>query len=339
MNRSSALMRTLLLGISSLGVLAMLTASLSCQRVYSGPQESISVAWSPFEQEALLWVAEDQQLFKANGLNVTFRKYDSGSGSLEGLIKGEADVTVGFAEFPMVRKAFQKTDVSVIGTVANVENQYLVGRKDQGIQKVADLKGKRIGTTLGTIAEFYLGRLLELNGLNISDIIVVDLKNPAEWENSIADGTVDAILTAQPYADLASSRLGGNSFVWPAQAGQHFFGLVVSSNDWLARNPEAMRRFLKTLVQAEEYALKHPPEAKAITQKRLGVDASLIDAIWARDQFYVSLDRSLVAAMEDEARWMINNNLTTEKEVPFFNNFINGFPLEAVDPERVNYIR
>ena len=339
MNRFSALIRILLTGIASLGVLTMLTASLSCQKAFAGPVESITVAWSPFEPATLLWIAEDQNLFSVNGLNVSFHKYDSGSGSLEGMIKGEADVTVGVSEFPMVRKAFQKSDVCIIGTVAKVENQFLVGRKDRGIQIVADLKGKRIGTTLGTSAEFYLGRFLELNSVAVGDVNVVDLKTPAEWENSVADGTVDAILTAQPYADLASAHLGDNAVVWPAQGGQYLFGLIVSSNDWAAKNPEAIRRFLKSLVQADEYALKHPSEAKAIAQKKLGVNSSSIDAIWARDQFSVSLDQSLIVAMEDEARWMIKNSLIAEKEVPFFNDFINGNPLEAIDPESVNYVR
>ena len=339
MNRSSALTRTILAGLFSLGALTVLAGSLSCQKGYSGAVETISVAWSPFEPATLLWIADDQNLFSANGLNINFHKYDSGSGSLEGMIKGEADVTVGVSEFPMVRKAFQKSDVCIIGTIAKVENQFLVGRKDRGIQTVADLKGKRIGTTLGTSAEFYLGRFLGLNSLTMGDVTVVDLKTPAEWENSVADGTVDAILTAQPYAGLASVRLGDNAVVWPAQGGQYLFGLVVSSNVWAAKNPEAMRRFLKSLVQADEYALGHPSEAKAITQKRLGVDTSSIDAIWARDQFSVSLEQSLVVAMEDEARWMIKNNLTTEREVPFFNHFINASALEAIDPKRVNYVR
>ena len=98
---------------------------------------------------------------------------------------------------------------------------------------MADLKGKRVGTTLGTIAEFYLGTFLELNGLKLQDITVVDLKTPLEWENGVADGVVDAVVTAQPYADLASGHLGNNAVFWPVQGGQPVFGLVVSSEPWL----------------------------------------------------------------------------------------------------------
>ena len=74
-------------------------------------------------------------------------------------------------------------------------------------------------------------------------------------------------------------------------------------------------------------------------QKRLSADTALVESIWSRDQFTVSLDQSLVVAMEDEARWMIKNMLTAEKEVPFFNDYIYEDALKAIKPEAVNIIR
>jgi NitT/TauT family transport system substrate-binding protein len=43
--------------------------------------------------------------------------------------------------------------------------------------------------------------------------------------------------------------------------------------------------------------------------------------------------------MEDEARWMINNNLTTEKTVPDFLDYIYIDGLESIKPGSVNIIR
>ena len=55
---------------------------------------------------------------------------------------------------------------------------------------------------------------------------------------------------------------------------------------------------------------QHPKEAKSIVQKRLHLDAEHVDRNWQRNIFSLSLDQSLITAMEDEARWMIHNNLT-----------------------------
>ncbi|MBI4765083.1 MAG: NrtA/SsuA/CpmA family ABC transporter substrate-binding protein [Deltaproteobacteria bacterium] len=304
-----------------------------------GKVESITIGYSPFESTALLWIAQDQDFLKRNGLKVTLRKYDTGAGSLDGMLNRETDITVGTTEFPLVRWAFQKARICTIGSIDKSEFVYLVGRKDRGIEKFSDLKGKRVGTTLRTIAEFHLGRFLELHGMNMQDISLVDVKTPAEWVNAVVKGDIDAIATAQPYAGLAKGQLGANAVFWPAQSSQLQYGLITSTTEWITNHPEPVRRLLRSLVQAEAYAIRNPNEAKAIVQKALNLKASYMETVWSQNQFVVSLDQPLILAMEDEARWMIMNKLTSEKQVPDFLEYIYVDGLKAVKPEAVNIIR
>jgi len=316
-------------------ILALVFGSASCTE----RTESITVAYSPFESTALFWIAQDQNLFSQNGLSVTPRRYDTGVGSLDGTVNGEADIAVGANEFPLVGRALQKEKIRTIGSIAKSEFIYLVGRKDRGIEKVSDLKGKRVGTTFRTIAHFYLGRFLELNSMNIDDITLVEVKTPDEWVNAVVNGDIDAVVTAQPYANAAKDRLGANAVVWSAQSSQPLQTQVISTDEWITKHPELVNRFLKSLALAEEFAIRNPAEAKAIVQKRLNLDAVYMETVWSQNQFSLSLDQSLIAAMEDEARWMIENNLTTEKEVPDFLDYIYVNGLEAVKPNAVNIIR
>ncbi len=306
---------------------------------YTGKAESITIGYSPFEQTALLWIAQDQHFFEANGLNVTLRKYDSGAGSLDGMLNGEADITVGVTEFPTVGKVLRKERIRIIGSIAKTEQIYLVGRKDRGIENVSDLKGKRVGTTSRTIAHFYLGRFLELHGMNMKDITLVEVETPAEWVDAVVNGDIDAVATSQPYANSAKERLDANAVVWPAQGDQLLFGLIVSTDEWITGHPEQVSRLLKSLAQAEEYVIDNPAEAKVIIQKRLNLDAAYMETVWSQDQFSLSLDQSLILAMEDEARWMMSNNLTTEKNIPNFLDYIYEDGLKAIKPEAVNIIR
>ena len=312
--------------------------AFSCQGVSSGPMESITVAYSPFESTALFWVALDQQYFSRNGLKVTVQKYDSGAASLTGVLNGEADILVGLTEFPAVRAAFQKAPMAILGIADRGEFIYLIGRKDRNIDGVSDLKGKRVGVAFGTIAQFYLGRLVELNGLNLQDLTLVDLKTPEEWVNAVVDGDVDAVVNAQPDADTAKERLGDNAFFWPAQSGQFLNMLIVSTDGWVTDHPETVKKFLKSQLDAEDYLIRNPAAAKNIVQKSLNLDAGYMDTVWSQNQFSLSLDQSLIIAMEDEARWLIENNLTTEKSVPDFIDYIYTDALRAVKPHAVNII-
>ena len=301
--------------------------------------EPLTVAWSPFESLALFFVADDQGYFKDNGLDITLRKYDSGAGALNGMLAGEADLVVGTTEYPLVNKALQKASFKTIGVIARGETIYIVARKDRGIEKPTDLKGKRIGTTVGTIAEFHLGRYLELTGLSMRDITVVDLKTPEEWVNAVIRGEVDAVCTSQPYADSAKIGLGANAVAWSAQSSQPLYAQAMASNAFIASHPDLVERFIKALAQAEDYVASHPAGAKAIIQERLDLSAAYMDTAWAQNRYTLSLDESLIVAMEDEARWLIKNNLTTEKTLPNFLDFIYENALKQVKPDAVRIIR
>ena len=227
--------------IKALAVFAAVSSGFGCSGS-SERMDSIVIAYSPFESVALLSIAEDQHFFSRNGLNVTSRKYDTGVGALDGMLNGEAEIAVGTNEFPLVGKAFQKERIRTIGSIAKSDFIYLIGRKDRGIAKVSDLKGKRVGTTLRTIAQFYLGRFLELHGMNMQDITLVDLKTPSEWVNSIVNGDIDAVVTAQPYANSVKDRLGDNAAVWSAQSSQPLYTQVISTDEWITKHPELGRQ-------------------------------------------------------------------------------------------------
>jgi NitT/TauT family transport system substrate-binding protein len=282
-----------------------------------------------------LWVARDKRYFEENGLSVTLRKDDTGAASLSGVMNGEADIAVGMSEFPIVRTAFQKGMISIIGNADKGEFIYFVGRKDRGIERASDLKGKRVGTAVGTISEYFLGSFLELNGLTLNDIDLVDLNTPQEWVSAVVSGEIDAVVTAQPDAHTVLERLGVNGFSWSVQAGQFLHGLIVATDDWLDDHPELAEKFLESIAQAEQYAANNPEEAKAIVQKGLNLDAGYVNTVWRQNQFVLSLDQSLIAAMEDEARWMIGNDLTPERSVPNFLNFINADSIKRVKPGSV----
>ena len=71
-------------------------------------------------------------------------------------------------------------------------------------------------------------------------------------------------------------------------------------------------------------------------QKRLNFSDTYMATVWPDHEFTLSLDQSLLIAMNDEGRWMINNNLTRERTLPDFSDFIYTKGLEEIEPEAVN---
>lgn len=331
--RTSTFIVVILVGIS-----AAAFGSWSCRGGYSGPAESITLGTVLLEPAAPIIVAEEQRFFTQNGLDVTPKLYDTGLGAVNAMLSGEVDVSSPVAEYVLVGKAFNKDKIQTIASIDEVDYTYIIGRKDRGIQAISDLKGKKIGVARGTVMEFYLGRFLELHGMKIKDVVLVDTKL-SQTADAIIEGNIDAVISFIPYANTAQNKLGDNVVLWPAQSSQVLYSLVICRNDWITDHPEMVNRLLKSLSQAEEYIVQHPAETKVIVQKRLNLDDAYMSTFWTEHQFSLCLDQSLIAAMEDEARWMMANNLTTEKQVPDFLNYMYIDCLKTIKPEAVNIIR
>ncbi len=280
------------------------------QTTYLGIHEPVTIGTQRAESAALIYIAEDRGFFTGNGLYVTIMDdYVSGAEAIKGMVEGVVDISVS-AEYPIVIEAFKKENISIIGCVDKYEGTYLVACKDRGFENVTDLKGKRIGLLRGTEAEFYLGRCLELHGMCLKDVTLVD-DDPSHSADALANGSVDAFVVGYDLVDPIVERLGDNIMIWPLQNRQMAFVVMACRNDWTASHPELINRFLISLSQAEEYSIVHPKIARAIVQKRLHRDDKYMSAVWPDHQFSLSLDQSLITAMEDEGRWMINNNLVS----------------------------
>jgi len=312
--------------------------SWSCSKGdYSGKMESITIGGTVSDAGTPIFIADYQRFFIGNGIKFAQKTYSSGLAAIDGLLNSEIELARA-GEYPVVVKAFENSGVSIILSYARSFNEYLVGRVDKGIRNEADFRGKRIGLPRRTIPEFYFGRFLDLHGISIRDVTLTDL-TPKQAVGAIADGAVDAVVVWEPYVSQIKQQLSNKIVIWSVHSGQAQYAVLVGRNDWIRRNPELVRRVLKSLMQAEEYVVRHPTEAKTILQKQYKYDHAYIAKVWPEHQFSLSLDQSLIAAMEDEARWMIRNNLTNEKQVPDFLNYIYVDGLMAVKPEAVNIVR
>ena len=70
----------------------------------------------------------------------------------------------------------------------------------------------------------------------------------------------------------------------------------------------------------------------------MNLTASQVETGWAQNQYSLSLDQSLVLAMEDETRWMIENDMTNATAVPDFRKYLYSDGLESVRPGSVNIL-
>ena len=148
----------------------------------------------------------------------------------------------------------------------------------------------------------------------------------------MANGTIDADVNDVTTIALAQAEIGINNIVaFSAQAGQSAFMSMVCRNDWIISNSQTIVQLLKSFDQAETYTVDYPSETQSIIENTLNL--TVAPDLWLNYQFSLSLSQSLVTAMQDEAQWMITNQLTNQTQIPQFTNYIYTSGLEAVKPQ------
>jgi len=317
--------------------MALSIVLLSCTPRPEGTLTPLRVAAPALEQNALIYVAAEKGYFAANRLDVTIKDLDTGAASLDALAKGEAQVAE-TAEFPLVSAILAGGDLRVVAINDRFENDYIIFKKDSGIARFADLKGKRIGVTQNAISAFYLDRFLVLSGMQPKELNLVDTK-PADFETALLSGRIDALVAWQPYVGRIEDAMADKVGVWPVQNKQLVYGLLVCNSTWLGGNAAVVQRFLKSLRMARDFLVRHQDEAKAVVAKRLGLEAPYLESVWGSHQFDLSLDNSLVVAMEDEARWKIDGGDVKATSLPDFVRTIYRQGLDAAYPAGQNMMR
>ena len=281
---------------------------------------------------ALEWIAHEKGFFDRVGLEVEMVGFPSGKEAMAALNAGRVDVATA-SEYVVATEGFADRQLRVLANIAHYRNKAVVARADHGIATPADLKGKRIGLTSPSGAEYTLYVFLALHGLTPADVTIVNL-SPSAIVDELGTGSIDAAITWQPHVQTAERNLGrqGVSF-----AGNVFdvYLLLVTKEQVLGGRQKAANRLLRALVLAEEWAREHPDEAQALIARRFNLELPAVAAQWQHMRLAVTLPQDLLVAMDGEAVWLARRDGAAEAALPNFGAFMAPEPLRQVKPAAV----
>lgn len=323
---------------AALAVCMTLQACNRTEQKPVGPIEKVTIAFSATHYAALVDVAQVMGYFRQEGLDVTPRLHAYGKIALRDMLDGRADFAT-VAETPVMYAIMNGENISIISTIhTSTKDNAIVVRKDKGILSPSDLKGKTIAATFGTTSEFFLDAFLAVHGVSGKEVKLVDLKQD-QLPDALAKGEVDAIAVFNPFLLLAQKKMG--------ESGKTFYEKniytqtlnVVTTKDFVQRNPGKVVKVLRALVKSEEFVRQNPEEAYKIVADFNKMDLADVREMLNGTAIAVSLDQSLVLALEDETRWAIKNRLINATKVPNYLKSINLDGLLSVKPEAVRIVR
>ena len=163
----------------------------------------------------------------------------------------------------------------------------LVTRKDTGIAKVEDLKGKRVAVTRGTDPHIFLVRALQDAKLTEKDVKLVLLQHP-DGRTALERGDVDAWAGLDPL--MAAAEVESGAQLFHRNAAANTWGVLNVSEAFAKDNPALVGRVLKAYEEARKYALANKDELK----KTLVTYTKLSDAVIERQLERTELTHSTI---------------------------------------------
>src|SRR5262252_9418799 len=137
----------------------------------------------------------------------------------------------------------------------------LVTRKDTTINKIVDLKGRRVAVTRGTDPHIFLVRALQSADMTEKDIVPVLLQHP-DGKTALIRGDVDAWAGLDPMMAQAELEDGARLFYRNPDA--NTWGILNVREAFAEEYPDIVRRVLAVYEEARKYSLAHPDELKRI---------------------------------------------------------------------------
>ena len=327
------LLKGLGLGVASPYLVGNALASTHSQGTFA--YGSIGYIWS------VIHIAQKLNAWETAGLNLETIDFPSGRAAMQALLAGSADFATA-TDTPVVFATLRGLKPVVLASYSRYSlDMKVTVRTDRDIdpQQPNSLKGKRIGTLLGTSGQYMLDRYLTMAGLEMSDIDIVNMK-PADLVTATAGGELDGFAWTSRAARLALKQSEGNTTTMIQDGFEQYFQshqLLLTNEDVVENKSELLEPAVKALLTAETFMKSNSDWPELITERTKTPVDEIKKSVSVYD-FNIRFDQRFLEDLYGEADWAISSGLVPAPEgdlKSLLRSVVYDEPLKSVAPERV----
>ncbi len=286
----------------SLLVSATLVGLLPTATLFAADKpKAISIDWATYNPVSM--VLKDKGLlekeFAKDGIQIRWVQTLGSNKALEFLNAGSIDFGSTAGSAALVSK-INGNPIKSIYVYSQPEWTALVTRKDTTINKIEDLKGKRVAVTRGTDPHIFLVRALQSVGLTEKDITTVLLQHP-DGKTALIRGDVDAWAGLDPMMAQAEVEDGARLFYRNKSA--NTWGILNVREEFLKDHPDVVKRVLAVYEEARKFTLANYDEEKKSFQAATKLSDAVADKqLKERTLTHLQQDRAGAAGFDPAGR-------------------------------------
>lgn len=298
---------------------------------------------SSFLGEAATFIAQDKGFFKEEGLEVTLKYNDSGSESIRDLFNHRVDIAH-VAETPiiyaLIDTSYSKGATPPFQVFANLiyadQVQKIIARKDFNITRPEDIIGKKVALAKGTQLEYYLDSFLLEHQISKDKLTLVNMNSRNQIE-ALVEGSVDVSVNWEPYATYTQEQLGAKGTALNTKLHYSSLWMATTLNAFAQSNPGILVSYLEALKKAQFYIDRYPEETKKLLSTEVEVPVTVVNSIWHKIDYGLSMSERMISLFEDQERWLIRQGKADTSNFNYM-DIINLQPINTVYPEGITII-
>jgi sulfonate transport system substrate-binding protein len=224
------------------------------------PKE-IRIDWATYNPVSILLKNKGllEKEFARDGISIIWVQTVSSANALQFLNAGSIDFGSTAGSAALVAR-INGNPIKSVYVYSRPEWTALVTTRDSKINKVEDLKGKKVAMVRGTDPHIFLVRALLSAGLTDKDITPVLVQQHADGGTALVRGDVDAWAGLDPM--MAQHEIEEGARLFYRNAAANTWGILNSREEFIKDQPDIVRRVLATYEEARKYALGHYDELK-----------------------------------------------------------------------------
>ncbi len=228
---------------------------------------TVMLDWFPNPDHAPLVIAQQKGFFKEQGLDVTLVGPADPNDPPKLVAAGKADIGITY-EPQFMEQVDRGLPLIRIGTLIDKPLNCLVVLNDSGINSLADLKGKRIGSTSGGLTGVMINNLLQNQGLGKKDVTLVNVRY--NLTQALLSHKVDAVTGMNrnfevPQLEAQNKKV--HAF-FPEEHGIPNYSELIFISNTAAVHDKRLPKFLAAVKKAVLYLDEHPKEGWQLFAKQ-----------------------------------------------------------------------
>ena len=255
----------------------------------AGAQVPVRINWTAVTgAQSGMFMAQQEGLFKKNGLDVELLHISSSSRGIQAILAGE----IAFSYMDgsnQVQANLKGANLAFVASATNRQVFSLMAKPE--IKRISDLRGKKIGITrIGSSTHTSALYALNTAGLKQNDYQILPLVEVPNILTALIAGQVDAGVVSPP-TNSRARKAGLNELMNLAKEGPEFVSVAIgTSRSYIKANEDTVRRVVRSYAEGVQMFKANKAAAQRMMQKYLRVkEQDILDDAYNQFREYLEI--------------------------------------------------